>query len=321
MKTKTLTPQLKLQRGLTLSAEDIQALLKDPNSWVSKLYNECILIAAITQHEFIRLVHLIMQEQKLAVQALENEEHLRAEREAEKESQYYAELYSQQVRGTNLIEQNEAQQFALASLRLEMADLLAVPQHNMTHLQLAKHHKQITANFNNQIAAALGPAFKLPVNVNNSPQMLTLAVPQMTNKSIASAAEIVAHNPALSAELKLKPSLSNHFAKHAALACAGYLVTLNKCREILEHNREILSATGINIDDIQLNPHMVKIIDHATQSCLDANAGLLEKLIENNKYAIHTPPSLAKLPTLFAKDPAAKVELTKTPKIGIITRS
>ncbi len=304
MATKTFTPQQKLERGQTPSAADILVLLKDPNSWVAKLYNDCLLVAAIKHSDFVHLVHIVMLEHKLAAQNMATHELLRAERAQARESKYYAEVYSEQQTTTRQqleklehreSERNPVLDQLLQSLKQDMTGLLAQPQHNMTKTQLAAHHKQITANFNNQVAAMLGPTIAMPVKVNNVVQNIVLAVPQMTSKPVASVTDILKHSPAA--------PHTRHFAAHATLGGMGYLAVLNKYREMLEHNRERLKAAGIDVDDIQPTPQALKKIDTEVNIFLNENSQLLMHLLENNLRAMGKFETAAKLPTLFATRP------------------
>lgn len=306
MANKTMTSKQKADRGITPSDADIQEQLKDPNSWESKLQNECLLVTDIKHHEMLQLARIITLEHKLAALELAARENTRAARAQAKESRYYTEIYSQQQianakqldkldNKTDSSVHQPAYQQLLSSLQNNMSALLSISQQDMSIAQLAAHHKQVTANYNNQIAAAIGPILNVPVMINNVAQNIALAVPQMTSKPVASAADILNHNPAM--------PHNKRFAAHVTLAGMGYLAVLNKWRELLEHNREAMNTIGINVDELQLTPQMLKPIDHAARACLNDHPQLLMHLLENNLRAMGKTSALAQLPTLFAMRP------------------
>lgn len=307
MATNSSTSKQKADRGITPSNADIQERLKDPNSWESKLYDECLLVFDIKDYEMLQLARIITLEHKLAALELAAKENLRATRAQANESRYYAEIYSQQqianAKQLNKLDGKAdssarlpAYQQLLSSLQNDMSTLLSISQQGMSMAQLAAHHKQVTANYNNQIAAVIGPILNVPVMVNNVAQNIALIVPQMASKPIASAADILNHNPAM--------PHTKRFAAHVTLAGMGYLAVLNKWRELLEHNREAMNKIGINVDDLQLTPQMLKSIDSAARDCLNDHPQLLMHLLENNLRAMGKTSALAQLPTLFAMRPS-----------------
>lgn len=304
MKNNQTTAQQQSDRVLPLSAADVQERLKDPNSLEFKQYNDCLLESVISFEEFVRLIRVIKREQRLVREAFEAKEGLHAEREQKNENKYYAELYLQQCRIPGDHHQaraeytstpaTEAAKQLLSSLQASMAVLLATPQHTMNAAQLAAHHNKITANFNNQIAAALGPVVNMPVKINGVATSVPLVVPMMTSKPMASVPDILKYSPSL--------PRTSRFAAHASKSSVSYLATINKVREILEGNRDRFDKDGVNIDrDIQLTPLSFKATDKATRNRLDANPGVVEHLAENN--FLQMGYSVSELPTLFKKRP------------------
>jgi hypothetical protein len=192
-------------------------------------------------------------------------------------------------------------------LKLEMTMLLALPQANMDATGLAAHHQQITTNFNNQVAAKLGPVITIAG--------LKLAVPQNNSKPVISAPQLLARNPALRHELNLNKTFVHDYAKHVTNASMGYLAALNKWQEIRDHNHDAFIAAGIDIDNLIVTPQMLKGLDRAVKSSLDNNQGLLEHLLENNKRAIAAPF----IPNV---NPAIRPEMSgiHLPKLSIFAR-
>lgn len=293
MHKQPVTPQEKLTLGYEPSAADIQVIINDPNHWMSKLLNECLLLADINEWQSIEYARLILREHKLETLALKKRAIHHLIHEQENEISYYAELYQRATLTKHPYQREaEAQRYLLASFKQEMAILLDKPQQHMSVQELAIHHQQVTANFNNQIAATLGANINVPVSLNNNTQPLSLVVPQLTSRPIASTTAILERNHALPA--------TEHVVTHTTLAGMGYLAVLNKWREILEFNREELMKNGVNVDDIQLTPHTLKRIDNATQTILQSNPKLLLHVLENNALSVEKTYNIANRPTLFS---------------------
>jgi len=318
----TLTPQQKTELGLTLSGADIQALLNNPNSWVSRLYNDCLLITAISVAQFIQILQCVMQQQTLLAQQLEIKELVRAERDSKAESRYYEELYTLALSGKLTAQQPSQSQLEpnLLALKLEMTTLIALPQTSMSAAQLATQHQQITKNLNNQVAVHLGTSITVPIYVkgasNTTP--ITLTIPSLNSKPAASAVDLVKLNPALGTQLAADEGVRAGFARHAAKAGVGYLAVLNKWNEIAKHNSDAFKAAGIDEDNMNLSPSMLKNIDKAYQHCLNDNKGLVECLQKNNELALDAflQPTIQQQNT-----PAATLFTTPKPTPGMSAKS
>lgn len=303
-----LTPQEKSARGLPLSTADIEALLKDPNSWIAQLYNESQLLAArlrieLTELAFIRYVEAMLQEDRLARAQLD------ASKENAREARAYASSPQPQLQPTvaATLAPSASMSETLDALMDEQKTLLATPQANMTQAQLTAHHQQVMTNFSNQISARLGPKLTLPLGAGAKP--VTLVVPQMASKPPAPLSLVMARNPGLNAMAKANPKVQEGLVVHNAKASTGYFASLNKMREILEANREHLQKIGIDIDNINLTPAQMKHVDIETKA--GQTPGLINHLIENFKLSL---ASMEAKPEAKQEKSTAPTPFKTTPK-------
>lgn len=293
----TMNAQEKSQRGLPLSAADIQELLKDPNSWVSKLYADCMMYSAMAEHAFILFLELTMKEEALA---------LSQEKASALEQQYREERMALQPSTVpNIFDVTPAQIPEFQSLlQIELKSLLAIPQSSMTAAQLNQHHQNLTANFNNQVSAQLGPVVTLASGTQ-------LNIPQLVSPPAISASQVLQPNPGLAVTVNSNPGMQNAFATFHTQAETGHFAVLKKYREILNAN---------NIDDLQPvdKKEMFRLIDSVVRHIKDNNQSLAEQLFYNNSLSlklfsnnslnvnpiIQEPmPSLSKPPAMFAVTP------------------
>lgn len=267
-----MSPEDKLAKGFPLSAEDIKALLKDPHSWLSQLYAECKREALIDELTFIYYIEAIIRETILSASYERKFEAVVAARS------------SREVTSSLDVNLSDIQTISSA-LSNELIRLLTQTIEAMNEAQLENYHHQIITNYNNQISAQLGPSITLALTMNGTAKNLTLKVPQLSSKGTPSAADILSHHPYLADEMT-DEAAQETFSLQAAKAATGYLATLNKAREILETNRESLMKIGMNIDQINLTPALVKKIDTAVSACQNNNKQLLEQLFQTNKCAL-----------------------------------
>lgn len=318
-----MTAQEKSARGLPLTAADIQELLKDPNSWVSKLYQECLAIAFISELAFIRYLETAMRDAALRAELKESAAHVKHDAADKDFSDVNAEaLRLQQQNAANATTStaaNDAVVFTdifLNMLEEQQATLLAVPQANMTTAQLITHHQNVTANFNNQIAAKLGPTITLPLGKGGQP--VTLVVPQMASKPAASAHHILSKNPGLNTTVQADADIREGFIKHIALNVTGPHATIDQVKNILHANKALLREFGIELKHLTVTPSIMKFVDVSTESCRTDD--LVKHLMENARHLIQQMPtltvepamlerrlpSLAKPPAMFAPTPASR---------------
>ncbi|VVC75524.1 hypothetical protein AQUSIP_08140 [Aquicella siphonis] len=299
--------QEKSERGLPLSAADIQELLKDPNSWVSKLYAECQINSAMNEYAFIRFVENTMQEEYLA---------LAREASADQERRDRTDHLTAQPSVTPAIfDTHPAQASEIkTSLQIELNDLLAISQSSMTATQLARHHQNLTANFSNQVSAQLGPAVTLA-----SGRQLT--VPQLASPPAPSAAQVLQPNPGLANQVTSNPGMQAAFATFHTQAETGPFAVFKKYREILDANH--ISDLG-SMDKREL----MRLIDSTVKLLQNNNKPLAEQLFYNNDLSLRlfsknlnanplvmdVLPSLTKPPAMFAVLPTQQI--LAGPKFG-----
>jgi len=146
--------------GSTLSPADIAALLKDPNSMLSRFYRQCLYAVALEQFK----LHM-----SVLCATAEVSRYL-AERQVDEDETSVAPIpgssttYSSTAQlplGSVTSNSSMAQSYTLIGLKQEMTVLLAKDQSNMNLAQLVTHHQAITSNLTSQIAVQLGPTITL----------------------------------------------------------------------------------------------------------------------------------------------------------------
>ncbi len=287
-----LTATEKNTRGLPLSGADIVELLKDPNSWVAKLYRERELEAAIRREEFreafIAFIVATMREVELA--DYENKAAQMADQRALARQQLIAKLEAPSKQALSTTKPP-----ALILLNIEENALLFLSQEEMSDTQLAVHHQQLMNHISNQIRAHIGP--KLVVKINDQDVELYMPKEPLKHTS-ATAAQIIAQHPNLQEQLITgKPK-----EQQAVLMSLQNQETLDhllhEVKAILQYNFDLdpQSVKPFNMthrENFNLPPSLVKHLDQIRLAYAKQNASFIEHLRENglrgleNKLAIN----------------------------------
>lgn len=273
-----LTKFKKSSAKSALSPQDIEELLKDPNSWLSKLFATCQLIHAVTEKLFIDIIlsaqQAIQREEKRLTEAMaEAREHGRIMWERLNMSI----ALTPQVSNDAINKTNEAYKL---QLDIQLAVLVNTPQQKMTPVQLAAHHQMLIANYNQHIAAAIGPQIVLPNNI-------VLVAPKYI-EPVAPVIDIVRHNPGLMQRIKAEPILQKDFGEQHAHAETGHLNYIHYLQAIFKENYDRLAQAKINVDSAILVQNTIKDLDAKAKGCMpkDLFTDLHKALAENNTLAI-----------------------------------
>jgi len=273
----------------TLSPADIEALLKDPNSMLSKVYQQCRYAVALEQFTqyMVALCQVAEIGRQLAIQRLDEDETNKAAP--------MSDVTTLPATSTTTDSLPIAQQQMLISLRNEMADLLAKDQSTMTAEQLVEHHQALTTNFMNQVAVQLGPTITLDSG-------LTLRVPQPTTPTgthaptsplLAPLAPAFARRPsmpAVSTLLEHDPVLQNNVLAndHAktAFAVTHANLTLGP-RTVSAMYDAILQANHMTSLDDTHSKALMRAITKATEAVRGMNQGLEQALVDNIQFSLN----------------------------------
>lgn len=162
-----LTVVEKMQQNQPLTASDIQILLQDKNSWLTKLLTESQINIEINNIDFLFFIVRLIEEERRALSQEKLDAIIWAQVVAEKQK----EEANADFPVTNPIQplppaaQQASltldQKFKLTALQNEMTTLLKVPQENMTLTELETHSQRLLTNFNSQVDVIMGPTITL----------------------------------------------------------------------------------------------------------------------------------------------------------------
>ncbi len=283
-----------------LSADDIQDLLEDPNSWLSKLYAECQLEAEISKEAFYHYVAAVIAELKIA-EANERAAEREAQARADDPRYYQPQHIHHNAQEALLLSMPELLESPLLTLspltvlKVQLTSLLNFSQEKMDPTQLAVHRSNVMTNFNNQISAKLGPTIQLQING----QSITLKVPQYSSKPVDPIGSSV-YAPSYNSD---QLEQQRNFADHKTLAELGPIASLTKLQDIRKENGDEMEE-GVDYRSF-LDFNIValrKMIDFKVKEVTDENPGLSQHLLDNNAYRIKliAEKSQAERPGIFS---------------------
>lgn len=152
----------KMQKNQPLTPGDIQDLLKDPNSWLSKLLTECSIYIEINEFDFLNLIAILVEEERRVLSQEKLDAMVLTQFIAEKQANDLPLPKSTIVQpATQQQPRNPEQEFKLTKLKTEMNTLLNASQKNMSLTQLETHNERLLVNFNNQVDVMIGPEISL----------------------------------------------------------------------------------------------------------------------------------------------------------------
>lgn len=207
------------------SAVDIEAQLRDPNSYASKLYR-----AVVAEYASALAADKLLFQ--LFLESLVREE-LRSQQEGREQAEEISLLGAVAQRPVLVpvpgATDSKAQekQMLQAQLVQELRNLLTVDQSTMTLPQLTQHHQAIMSNYHSQLALSIGPTVTLPSGT-------TLTVPATTTTPPAPAVTVLARNEGLRKEVLAREDGPKDFAVHHAQLSTSALTPFNLAREIKE---------------------------------------------------------------------------------------
>lgn len=157
----------KMQKNQPLTAGDIQELLKNPNSWLSKLLTECAITIEINSIDQLHYIAMLVEEERQILAQEKFDAIVLAQVLSEKQRADF-DLPRTNVDQQALppVGQQQAswtaeQKFELTKLKTEMDTLLNISQESMTQPQLAIHRQQLLTNYNQQLDIAIGSTITL----------------------------------------------------------------------------------------------------------------------------------------------------------------
>jgi hypothetical protein len=315
-KAKPMSPTEKLNRGQALNATDIQELLKDPNSWLAKLYNECLLAAAIKMSVFIKAIIQCIETLKL-----ERAQRLAGDREdaARDRSTITIEPVKTSTKPLEGIQATDPTAAHRLYLNIELAGLLLTPQVNMPQAQLAIHHQMLVANYHQQMIAQLGPRPQFVFKNGAQALPLNFVAPPLIKPPVTPV-QILQYNQKLNTDLKTDDQLRKGFAQHHARATIGYVSILKMVQEYLavEENQAMLKNAGFDIDSANsvVRP-ILKKIDAAAKNCLDITVlqALQDAIQENMELTLKNklgPAAAATQDAAALLKPRSEAAITKS---------
>lgn len=244
---------------------------KNPNSWVAKLFADCLLIAEITEVEFVLYLRAILQEEKENALAEANDRKLAEIREEE-----LKELFDANAPHAKSTEQENASKSESIGITIptiqvilqnQMQSLLKISQAGMNAAELSEHHDKLTANLSNQLSAQLGNTITLDDGQ-------TFQVPQLEATPMASLGQIVEHNPGLADTIfaDKSPEKQNEF-KSVFTQMELIRLAIKKSQEIYDAS---LDANPAMIITVKQKVSLHKTVDQGLQTLLSFDASTKE---------------------------------------------
>ena len=280
------TAQQKSDLGLLPTPDDISILLKDPNSWVAKLYQECAEQAALSEYLFIHYIISAFQAEKQAtVEASAREKiYIRAEERKQQAERFNADLKP---------EKNVSNE--LRELKSGLDALLKERQIEKNPAQLVSYHQKLMNNFNQQVVSQLGPVVELKSG-------LTFKMPPAI-APVVSVKQVLAVNPVLAQQVSATPDMQEAFALINAKSM-GYLTVLKMVQAIIDYSGK--DESTISVAD---RKELIQYVDKQVMKADKANPELFKQLFLNGVLSIKglnapVTPTLAKQPALFSTHPA-----------------
>lgn len=255
LNSSTITAQEKLSRGgMPLSEVDIQALLKDPNSWLSQQLAIAQMDAQITKlyiHELFATYYHFQQDRE--VEYLERSKSFGiAQRLQER----------MDSRGPSLAYNDET------TLSFMLENLLSLPQSNMTANQLDLHYTNIMMTIQNQMNEKIGSTITLKDGS-------TLINPMTTIPPI-SVTQLLKYNPTLAStveEQAKNEKTKKDFVKFN-VNFAPTLLHLQLAASVCEKN-------GIKTSNVSVFTEVANFFAQQYKAVKDATSNLVEHLTEN----------------------------------------
>jgi hypothetical protein len=207
------TAQEKLARGFPLSSNDFADLLKDPNSWVAKLYAESELSRILS---FELYLQNIMAAQEVARLLAKEQEKMATSTIGERERVQQQYTGAQPLVTAAQIHASSAS--TANSISLAMDTLINV-SHNISNQLNQLLHQQLGSS----ITLSSGLILEVPPPSDVAPIPSPLAV--------------VEHNPVLSEQVQNNPGVAESLC---AMAAAGTLNVIQAAGTVIDYNSEVL---------------------------------------------------------------------------------
>lgn len=256
------------------SAIDIEAQLRDPNSYASKLYR-----AVVAEYASALAADKLLFQ--LFLESLVREE-LRSQQESREQAEETSLLGAVAQRPVLVpvsgATDSKAQEKQALQTQLQQAlrSLLAVDQSTMTLPQLTQHHQAIMSNYYSQIALSVGPSITLPSGT-------TLTVPPAPTTPPAPAVTVLARNEGLRKEVLAREDGPKDFATHHAQMAVGIAAVFKLVQESMRASKiDYLKSSDMHaISRIVDREVTLFRTQHAQQSL-----AVVEHLIEGNSFAL-----------------------------------
>jgi hypothetical protein len=297
MMGNTYTWEEKIALNLPLSQEDVITLLKDPNSWLSKLYAELKAEAELEEKFFISCVLAIMNE---AVKDLASREEVsqKAARVSDAFIQEMNRETQKEITAAQLQAQEQSKQHPLA-----LEELLNVPTETMngwTIPQIERYHNELSTHYAHEVKKQL----PVVITLKTGEEISTAGI---VPKPIVSAVEVLKHNPGLVKQLLRDPNMQDGFSVVHTEMATGSLSAINIGRQLMERHPEKTKTVAQRIEVFQAvakaimtENDVIRRLKTRMKECDKATVGSVCGAFTATKTKTKTNASLTEPPAFYA---------------------